>query len=47
MSKGMYKAGLIIILIFAAIHFLEKKACNKKGSIADKINWAGHNCNGN
>ena len=20
------------------------KPCNKKGSLAEKINWAGHNC---
>ena len=24
--------------------YVNKKACNKPDSVAEKINWAGHNC---
>jgi hypothetical protein len=42
-KKHIVKAVLIIgFLLF--LNYLESTACNKKGSIADKINWAGHNC---
>lgn len=42
--KHIIKAILFIgFLLF--LNYLESTACNKKGSIAEKINWAGHNCN--
>ncbi len=41
--KHVIKAILILGFLFF-LHYLESTACNKKGSFAEKINWAGHNC---
>ena len=36
------KAILVIMLLFGAVLYIDKTACNPKGSVAAKINWAGH-----
>jgi len=42
------RRNIVTLIFFAAlgllIYEIESKSCNKKGTIADKINWAGHNC---
>jgi len=36
------KLIVIMIVIFASIVYVDMTACNKKGSIAAKTNWAGN-----
>jgi hypothetical protein len=38
------KVTFFIILLLGIIWAVDKKSCNKPGSISEKINWAGHNC---
>lgn len=40
------KAFFILLTIFAVflLIFVEMNSCNTKGSLAEKINWAKHNC---
>lgn len=32
----------IVLAVIFALSLVEQKACNPKGSLAAKINWAGH-----
>ena len=43
-QKASAIAFLIFVGLMAGIYYLEKTTCNKPGSAAEKINWAGHNC---
>ena len=41
----MKKILIFILLIFVAfLYFNSNPPCNKKGTLAHQINWAGHNC---
>lgn len=35
---------LLLIVLVGTLYYLEEKQCNKPGTVAEKINWAGHNC---
>jgi hypothetical protein len=37
-------AVAIMALVFGVLIYIDHNACNTPGSIAEKINWAGHNC---
>ena len=36
------KGLLVIVLLFGAALYIDETACNPKGSVAAKIDWAGH-----
>lgn len=36
--------AILIVLLIGTLYYIDRKACNKPGSVAEKINWAGHNC---
>ena len=42
--KNKYTILIIITLLAGLIGHINRNTCNKPGSIAEKINWAGHNC---
>lgn len=42
--KSAIVVFVLILLVILGANYIEEQACNKKGSIAEKINWAGHNC---
>lgn len=33
---------ILLILLGFTLYYIDKTACNPKGSVAAKINWAGH-----
>lgn len=35
---------ILLVLLAGILYYADEKACNKAGSVAEKINWAGHNC---
>jgi hypothetical protein len=42
-TKYNIGAAIILILLLGGVYYIDEHvACNKKGSFAAKINWAGH-----
>jgi hypothetical protein len=44
MKRSTITTLLLLAIVAISIYQLSEKACNKPGSVAEKINWAGHNC---
>jgi hypothetical protein len=41
MKKSNIIATILVILFMAGVYYLDKTACNPKGTVSSKINWSG------
>lgn len=40
----MIKSILIVLFLIITLSYFDSTTCNNKGSIAEQLNYAGHNC---